>query len=181
MLVDSYHFLSIHRVHIISFAVVLLASFRPLLRRASSVLQNNTKVYGPAKALDCENALSSWNSEGSRNGKKESFLIVDFSGGGKKPNRTVKPEELCVQFQAGFAAEEVTVYVQTLTAGTDKPRWLKVEDIEADDDHEMQSFPLPVTDATATTALKIVFDETTDFYGRVIVYQLQVWGKEVGE
>jgi hypothetical protein len=158
-----------------------------LLRRASSVLQNNTKVYGPAKALDYENALSSWNSEGSRNGKKESFLIVDFSGGGKQPNRTVKPEELCVQFQAGFAAEEITVYVQTRTPGsntndaTDKPRWSKVEEIEADDDHELQSFPLSVTDATTTTALKIVFDETTDFYGRVIVYQLEVWGKELGE
>jgi hypothetical protein len=56
-----------------------------------------------------------------------------------------------------------------------------VEEIEADDDHELQSFPLSVTDATTTTALKIVFDETTDFYGRVIVYQLEVWGKELGE
>ena len=57
--------------------------------------------------------------------------------------------------------------------------WSKVEEIEADDDHELQSFPLSVADET--TALKVVFDETTDFYGRVIVYQLQVWGKEVGE
>mmetsp|Transcript_18415 Transcript_18415/g.45647 ORF Transcript_18415/g.45647 Transcript_18415/m.45647 type:complete len:168 (-) Transcript_18415:281-784(-) len=146
--------------------------------KASSVLQNNTKVYGPAKALDCENALTSWNSEGSPNGKKASFLIIDFSGGGKLPNRRVKPEEICIQFQAGFAAEEITAYVQ-ITGGGDKPKWLKVEEIEADDDHELQTFPLSVADET--TALKIVFDETTDFYGRVIVYQLQVWGKELGE
>lgn len=83
-----------------------------------------------------------------------------------------------MQFQAGFAAEEITVYVQTGTTG-DKPKWSKVEEIEADDDHELQSFPLSV--AERATALKFVFDETTDFYGRVIVYQLQVWGKELGE
>ena len=150
-----------------------------MLHRSSSVLQNNSKVYGAAKALDCENTLTSWNSEGSPNGKKESFLIIDFSGGGKHPNRRVKIEELCVQFQAGFAAEEITAYVQTRTAGSgDKPGWSKVEEMEADDDHELQSFPLSVPDET--TALKVVFDETTDFYGRVIVYQLQVWGKELG-
>ena len=142
--------------------------------KASSVLQNNTKVYGPTKALDCENALTSWNSEGSPNGKKESFFIVDFSGGGKQPNRRVQPVEIGVQFQAGFAAEEITVYVQS----GGKSAWSKVEEIEADDDHELQSFPLSVADET--TALKVVFDETTDFYGRVIVYQLQVWGKELG-
>ena len=156
----------------------LITFCSPLLyssHRASSVLQNNTKVYGPAKALDCENALTSWNSEGSPNGKKESFLIVDFCGGGKNTNRKVKPEEICIQFQAGFAAEEITAYVQI----GDKGKWSKVEEIEADDDHELQSFPL--SDAGETTAIKIVFDETTDFYGRVIVYQLQVWGKELGE
>ena len=164
----------LHRIILLLRYVVLL------LRRASSVLKNNTKVYGPAKALDCDSTLTSWNSEGNPKGKTESFFVVDFCGGGKNQNRTVKPAELGVQFQAGFAAEEVTVYVkkQGESCG-EESRWLKVEEIEAEDDHEIQSFPLSVEDAT--TALKIVFNETTDFYGRVIIYQLQVWGKEVGE
>lgn len=148
-----------------------------MLRRSSSVQQNNSKVYGPAKALDCEDKLTSWNSEGCPNGKKDNFFIVDFSGGGKHPGRTVKLEELCVQFQAGFAAEEMTVCVQTMSSGSGS--WSKVDEVEADDDHELQSFPLAVADAA--TALKIVFSETTDFYGRVIIYQLQVWGKELSE
>eukprot|EP00536_Pseudo-nitzschia_multiseries_P002832 jgi/Psemu1/184420/e_gw1.39.143.1 len=143
--------------------------------RASSVLQNNTKVYGPAKALDCDDVLTSWNSEGSPNGKKESFLIIDFCGGGKHPNRTVKPSELGLQFQAGFSAEEVTVYAAKPREEADETN----EEIEADDDHELQSFPLSLDDPTS--ALKVVFDETTDFYGRVIVYQIQVWGEELGE
>jgi len=149
------------------------------LHRASSVQQNNTKVYGPAKAIDCENPLTSWNSEGSRNGKKESFLVVDFSGGGKHPDRTVKIEEVCVQFQAGFAAEEMIVYIQRKNSVSDQ--WSKVDELEADDDHELQSFRLSAVADDAATAVKIVFDETTDFYGRVIIYQLQVWGREIGE
>mmetsp|Transcript_3520 Transcript_3520/g.9308 ORF Transcript_3520/g.9308 Transcript_3520/m.9308 type:complete len:168 (-) Transcript_3520:390-893(-) len=144
--------------------------------KASSVLQNNTKTYGAAKALDCENALTSWNSEGSRNGKNENFLVVDFTGGGKHPDRTVKIEELCLQFQAGFAAEELTVYVRTTEGGIGP--WSKAEELEADDDHDLQSFPLSPAEEAAT-AIKIVFNETTDFYGRVILYQLQVWGKEI--
>ena len=152
-----------------------------LLRRASSVLQNNTKLHGAAKALDCDDLLSSWNSEGSPNGKKESFLVVDFSGGGKHPNRTVRASELGLQFQAGFAAEEITVYAkaQQQEGETGGARWRKAEEIEAEDDHELQSFALPAEEPT--TALKIVFGETTDFYGRVIIYQIQVWGKELGE
>lgn len=139
--------------------------------RASSVLQNNTKEYGASKALDCENALSSWNSEGSPDGKKENCLVIDFG-----ETRTVKAAELSIQFQAGFAAEELTVYTQESGSKT----WSKAEEIEAEDDHEMQAFPL--SDAIKDQpigALKIVFHETTDFYGRVIVYQLQVWGQEI--
>mmetsp|Transcript_8470 Transcript_8470/g.20916 ORF Transcript_8470/g.20916 Transcript_8470/m.20916 type:complete len:169 (-) Transcript_8470:102-608(-) len=147
--------------------------------KASSVLQNNTKVYGPAKALDCDDVLTSWNSEGSPNGKKESFLIIDFCGGGKHPNRRVKPSEMGLQFQAGFSAEEVTVYAKSQEEGGSGSQWLKVEEIEAEDDHELQSFPLSLENPTS--ALKVVFDETTDFYGRVIIYQIQVWGEELGE
>jgi hypothetical protein len=154
--------------------------------KASSILQNNSKVYGPAHALDCTNTLTSWNSEGNPKGKTESFLVVDFSGGGKNQNRKVNPVELVVQFQAGFAAEEITVYRKNNTkaeddndSGDNNSRWLKVDEMEAEDDHESQSFPLSVEEPT--TALKIVFDETTDFYGRVIIYQIQIWGKELGD
>ena len=154
--------------------------------KASSILQNNSKVYGPAHALDCTNTLTSWNSEGNPKGKTESFLVIDFSGGGKNQNRKVNPVELVVQFQAGFAAEEITVYRKNNTkaeddndSGDNNSRWLKVDEMEAEDDHESQSFPLSVEEPT--TALKIVFDETTDFYGRVIIYQIQIWGKELGD
>mmetsp|Transcript_58858 Transcript_58858/g.65841 ORF Transcript_58858/g.65841 Transcript_58858/m.65841 type:complete len:174 (+) Transcript_58858:72-593(+) len=155
--------------------ILLSQSSSGTTAKASSILQNNKKLYGPANALDYTNTLTSWNSEGNSNGKNKSFIVIDFSGGQK---RTVNPVELVVQFQAGFAAEEITVYSRKITTTADKPQWLKVEEIEAEDYHEAQSFPLAMEEPT--TALKIVFDETTDFYGRVIVYEIKIYGTEEG-
>lgn len=154
--------------------ILLSQSSRGTIAKASSILQNNKKLYGPSNALDYTNTLTSWNSEGNSNGKNESFLVIDFSGG---QNRTVDPVELVVQFQAGFAAEEITVY-RKITTTANKPQWSRVEEIEAEDYHEAQSFPLAMEEPT--TALKIVFGETTDFYGRVIVYQIKIHGTEEG-
>jgi hypothetical protein len=129
--------------------------------------------------LDSENALTCWNSEGNPRGKTSSFLVVDF-------DRTVEPVELKLQFQAGFVAEELTIFKSTSPASTDskEERWSKVDDYEVEDDHEVQSFFLNNNSKTstkqATTALKLVFDQCTDFYGRITIYQLQVWGNELG-
>jgi hypothetical protein len=120
-------------------------------------------------ALDYQNATTCWNSEGSSSGKLSCSYMLDFG-------RVVQPLELRMQFQAGFAAEEVAVFSLIGTA------WVPTVELEADDDHDMQSFPLQenkTSDAPATKAIKLVFDECTDFYGRVTIYKLQVWGYEV--
>lgn len=59
--------------------------------------------------------------------------------------------------------------------------WIPVlEEEEVEDDHEVQSFAIPTTtnSLTTTTAIRLVFDECTDFYGRVTVYELKVLGYE---
>ena len=125
--------------------------------------------------LDCDNALTCWNSEGNPKGKTSSHLIIQFG-------REVIPMELNLQFQAGFVAEELKVFRSTAsTSGENKEeQWIQIDDYEVDDDHEVQSFPLADQGSgVKATALKLVFDECTDFYGRVTVYKLQVWGKEV--
>mmetsp|Transcript_97636 Transcript_97636/g.281775 ORF Transcript_97636/g.281775 Transcript_97636/m.281775 type:complete len:140 (-) Transcript_97636:20-439(-) len=135
--------------------------------RASSVLQKNSRLYGAANALDLENTTSCWNSDGSPSGKERSHFIIDFG-------RLVQPKELRIQFQAGFVAESLAVF------WLDGSSWKSLTDEEVDDDHDLQtfSFPEPGCDFQ-TTSLKFVFDECTDFYSRVTVYQLQVWGLEV--
>jgi hypothetical protein len=119
-------------------------------------------------ALHCENPSTSWNSDGSSSGKHESFFVVDFG-------RVVTPMELRLQFQAGFSAEEVVAHIQNNETGA----WESMIDLEMEDTHGVQKFELlEGKSPMQTKALKFVFDECTDFYGRIIIYQLQVWGLE---
>jgi hypothetical protein len=120
-------------------------------------------------ALNCDNPSTSWNCEGSSSGKHESFFIVDFG-------RVVTPMELRLQFQAGFAAEEVAAHVQNTETGA----WETMIDLEMEDAHGVQNFDLlEGKQRVQTKALKFIFDECTDFFGRIIIYQLQIWGEEV--
>jgi len=135
------------------------------------VLQRNTKLYGPLNALDCENSTTSWNSEGNSAGKTSSSFLIDF-------HEPVIPLELRLQYQAGFAAEDVSVLVQH----PDTQNWIPLIQLEVEDDHDLQCFPLvePGTpEPKPTQCIKFVFDECTDFYARIIIYKLQVWGRAV--
>jgi hypothetical protein len=129
---------------------------------ASSVLQKNAKLYGPMNALDSGNESSSWNSEG--NTQEDTKLTIHFG-------RTVIPTEIKFQFQAGFSAEIVTVYNSNMT---------KLGALELEDIHELQSYAL-FDNQCSFTSIKLVMDKFADFYGRIILYRLEVWGFEVPE
>jgi hypothetical protein len=122
--------------------------------------------------LDYENALSCWNSEGDPKGKTSSHLIIHFG-------REVIPKELHIQFQAGFVAEEMKV-LRCLAGADNREQWIEIDDFEVDDDHEVQLFHLAEQGSSIkASALKLIFEECTDFYGRITIYKLQVWGQEV--
>ena len=114
-------------------------------------------------ALDVENGSSSWNSEG--NSKNETALTLNFG-------RRVIAVTLKLQFQAGFSAESCKVYAADGDNGT-----TFVEVLEFDDVHEVQSCELAQSDLSVSS-LKLVLDDFCDFYGRVILYRLEVWGHE---
>lgn len=128
------------------------------------MLERNVKVYGPMNALNTSDASSCWNSD-SCDANKPHQLLIDF-------RRSVLVQELRLQFQAGFVAENIQVKVQKQP----NQEWVDLLELEVDDTLEMQTFPLKNTE---TTALKLLFHEFTDFYGRITIYQVQVWGKEV--
>jgi hypothetical protein len=113
-------------------------------------------------ALDLGNESSSWNSEG--NVQTETKLIVHFG-------RLVFPTEIKIQYQAGFSAELVTVYDSNMA---------RLGDLELEDVHDLQSCTL-FDNKSSVTGIKLVLDNFSDFYGRVIVYRLEVWGYEVAE
>lgn len=130
--------------------------------RASSILQRNTKVYGPNNALTDDS--SCWNSEG--NTETSHWFRLDFG-------RLVRPMSLGLQFQAGFCAQEGKVEYR-LNENDDWKVWN--DQVEWEDEHEMQT--LDLDGLPPCTALRIVMEECTDFYGRVILYQVQVFGHE---
>ena len=93
--------------------------------------------------------------------------MIDF-------RRPVVAQEIKVQFQAGFCAESCSIY----TAKESLSSWELVDDaVEWEDVHELQSYTLPGT-PTAVQALKLVFEDPTDFYERVTIYRMEVWGEE---
>ena len=131
--------------------------------RASSILQRNAKVYGPTNALKDDS--SCWNSEGDNDSEATHWFRLDFG-------RVVQPTAVAVQFQAGFCATQGRVECQT-TADA----WQVVDDsVEWEDDHALQRLALAAV--PPCTALRLVLEDCTDFYGRVILYQVQVWGTE---
>lgn len=121
-------------------------------------------------ALQTENGSSCWNSDACQD-EDQQFLHLEFG-------RPVQVASLKIEFQAGFIAE--ICHVQLKQASGD---WIDVEELEPVDNHDFQEFALNANgdnknDLTGT-ALKLVFEEFTDFYGRVTIYRLEVWGKEV--
>lgn len=82
--------------------------------------------------------------------------------------------KVAVQFQAGFSAACTTMKVPA----TDEPGSWNVgqDDIEWDDTYELQSVELE--QPCQCTAMQLTFEDFTDFYGRVTIYRLEVWGKE---
>lgn len=108
--------------------------------------------------LDYENETSSWNSEGNH---QDLSITIDFK-------RPVLPTEIRIQFQAGFAAETCTIF-------NDDDQ--EIDEIEPGDAHEVQTFLLEPS-TNGTRVLKLGFSDCTDFYDRLIVYRMEVWGRE---
>ena len=154
------------------------------------MLQKNGKLYGPKNALQLDNESSCWNSDAG----ETQWYTVEF-------HRPVTMTEIRLQFQAGFSAEtghvdvqynvadnndnnneEEEAYKQSVRAGSsvgNKEEWKRLdnEELELEDALGVQTFRLeqPVEDCCK---VRIVFEECTDFYGRVTLYQVQVWGHE---
>ncbi|KAL7523546.1 hypothetical protein ACHAXR_000229, partial [Thalassiosira sp. AJA248-18] len=55
--------------------------------------------------------------------------------------------------------------------------------VEPIDSNEVQTFPAEIESDETTknepcTALRIEFGRSTDFYGRIVIYSLELWGLE---
>ena len=136
--------------------------------RASSVLDGRKSEYGAKNAIDGDGS-SCWNSGPSESGQ---WVELFFCGA------AVDVTGIGFQFQGGFAPH--TARVVWNTRGRDAAA-VGDADLAAElvvaDSNDVQRFALPPR--PPATSLAIVFPSSTDFFGRITLYRLTVFGSVV--
>mmetsp|Transcript_21919 Transcript_21919/g.45267 ORF Transcript_21919/g.45267 Transcript_21919/m.45267 type:complete len:130 (+) Transcript_21919:527-916(+) len=126
-------------------------------------------------ALDSSNETSNWNSDAVPSGSHDPIIYTVNFG------RNVEIQEVRIQFQGGFVAEECTAYTATEPCNGEIA-WKELDNvhIEPEDVNEMQTFEMSGAPSSARkcTMLKLSFEASSDFYGRVTVYKLEIWGED---
>ncbi|OXB70237.1 UNVERIFIED_CONTAM: hypothetical protein H355_002814 [Colinus virginianus] len=139
--------------------------------RVSSVLNRDVKQFGKKHMFDA-NEETCWNSDQG----SHQWVTLDFP-------RTVRVSQLHIQFQGGFSSRRCTL--EGCRTGEEL---VKISDLYPEDIHAMQiSFgtlqagraALFQVEETTLDKLKITFENSTDFFGRIVVYHLQVLGERL--
>ncbi|NWX14406.1 NR2CA protein, partial [Aegotheles bennettii] len=131
--------------------------------RVSSVLNRDVKQFGKKHMFDGSEETC-WNSD---QGTCQ-WVTLDFP-------HTVKVSQLHIQFQGGFSSRLCTL--EGCRAGEEL---VKISDLYPEDAHAMQiSFATFQVEETVLDKLKITFEDSTDFFGRIVVYHLRVLGERL--
>uniref|UniRef100_A0A3Q3RCD0 Nuclear receptor 2C2-associated protein n=1 Tax=Monopterus albus TaxID=43700 RepID=A0A3Q3RCD0_MONAL len=115
----------------------------------SSVLNRDVKQYGKKNMFDC-NEETCWSSD---QGECQ-WLSMEFP-------QSVKMSELKVQFQGGFSAKTCRLEGKTQRLPT-----------------VTSYLSFPIADKTLVDKVKIMFENSVDFFGRIIIYSLDILGEK---
>ncbi|XP_071434259.1 nuclear receptor 2C2-associated protein isoform X3 [Pithys albifrons albifrons] len=127
--------------------------------RVSSVLNRDGKQFGKKHMFDMSEETC-WNSD---QGTYQ-WVTLDFP-------RPVKVSQLHIQFQGGFSSRLCTL--EGCRAGEEL---VKISELYPQDNNAMQTFQV---EETVLEKLKITFENSTDFFGRIVVYHLGVLGERL--
>jgi len=129
------------------------AQSTPYTCRVSSTLNRDTKQFGKKYLFDGRNETC-WNSD---QGSPQ-WVSLEF-------DQPVAVSALALQFQGGFVGKECEVEVEGNT---------KVLDFYPEDTNKMQTFYL-AEKLNSLKKIRIVFNSSTDFYGRITLYRLDLF------
>ncbi len=140
--------------------------------KVSSVL--NRAAEFQAKHM-FEDGDSCWNSGGKEAGSdadESQWILLDFTG------KSVNVNQVSIMFQGGFVG---TVGIIECGIAKDSLREACIlEHIHAiEDSNNLQVWDLPAGVADGVRFIKIRFPASTDFYGRVTIYRLEVRGRQL--
>ncbi|KAI7868751.1 galactose-binding domain-like protein [Spinellus fusiger] len=128
--------------------------------RVSSVLNRDNASFGKQHLLDGSEETC-WNSE---QGLPQNILL-DFGS-------PVLAYTMALTFQGGFVGKTCVVFASTAQSPNDYS--INMGRFYPEDINSTQSFDL--MSSGSIQRLKIVFEESTDFYGRITVYKLDILG-----
>ncbi|XP_052608640.1 nuclear receptor 2C2-associated protein [Peromyscus californicus insignis] len=126
--------------------------------RVSSVLHRNSRQFGKKHLFD-QDEETCWNSD---QGPSQ-WVTLEF------PQR-VHVTQLQVQFQGGFSSRH-----SCLEGSKGGGTLSKIVDLYPEDSNALQTFSIPTVEVDR---LKLTFEDTTDFFGRVVIYHLRVLGEK---
>lgn len=133
--------------------------------RASSVLDEDDTYAPSALLLGGDDAC--WRSGGGG----AQWLTLHFPA----PGARVRALELV--FQGGFAGAPMHVDVSADEAdgAADGEAWARAASFAPEDSNDAQRFELPA-EARGVRALRLAFPASSDFFGRVVLYRVSVFG-----
>lgn len=136
-----------------------------LKHKVSSVLNRSSEFS--SKHMFDGRLDTCWNSD---QGSPQ-FILMDFG-------KDVTVTDLHIMFQGGFSGADAVVQVGTSLDALET----LASCLEIADSNDLQTFPLQMANGSSGTFLlqgryvQITFPSSTDFYGRVTIYQLEVDG-----
>ncbi|KAF9145907.1 Nuclear receptor 2C2-associated protein [Mortierella sp. GBA39] len=125
--------------------------------KVSSVLNRETTLYGK-QCLTDNSEETCWNSEAGT----PQFIVIDFG-------RKVNIETFQLMFQGGFVGKTCQVL-----AWTDASEFVDMMRFYPEDINPLQI----KAECQTTSRVKIVFESSTDFFGRITVYKLDILGQD---
>ena len=139
-----------------------LSTFPPgtLVYRVSSVLRRNVREFGPKHLFD-DSLDTCWNSD---QGSPQSIELV-FP-------QEITPTAILLRFQGGFVGQSCELHGALKSGAGGDLEWRLLHAFEPDDISAEQRIPIP--GASAVHGLRIVFNKSSDLYGRVTIYRLDV-------
>ncbi|XP_011424523.3 nuclear receptor 2C2-associated protein [Magallana gigas] len=128
--------------------------------RVSSVLRRAIKEFGPKHLVD-EKEDTCWNSD---QGSPQ-WIEVNLDS-------LSNIEEIQIRFQGGFAGKDCCIQMTDENNANHH-----IMDFYPEDVNSLQSFKLPKV--TSLKIFKIIFNNSTDFFGRITIYELKVLGAPI--
>jgi hypothetical protein len=144
----------------------LTAPGRPFKIRTSSVLKRSGEFAGKNMADGKEETC--WNSD---QGSPQ-WILIEFLG-------AVALSRVRIMFQGGFVGQDALIQVGEEDSAEALRVVASLEGGVIEDSNEMQTFDLAESD-NAGRFVRITFPSSTDFYGRVTIYSLELWGRDKG-